>query len=160
MAVGAFTQATKSAGTTTMTPDALQAEVERRQQARLNRSTLITDLSSALDEAKPSQPSPWAHVPLRALFEANGNTMLGRGDGRIESGHEPHHASRSGACVLITPQTGFWWCRSCGKRGDAVAYVMQRDGTSFRKAAELLTAEYGAPKTGWKPRRRVWVVDL
>jgi len=143
-----------------MTPDALQAEVERRQQARLNRSTLITDLSNGLGEAKPSQPSPWAHVPIHTLFEADGNTVIVRGDGRVESGHEPHHASKSGACVLITPRTGFWWCRSCGKRGDAIAYVMQRDCISYSKAAELLAAEYGAPKTGWKPRRLVWTVPL
>ncbi len=145
-----------------MTRDELLAEVERRQHVRLNRAMMVADLKDALGDAKPAQPSPWAHVPLHTLFERDGNTTLVRGDGRVESGHEPHHGSKSGACVLISPQTGFWWCRSCGKKGDAVVYVMQRDGISYSKAAKLLAAEFGAPKTktGWKPIRLVWTVPL
>lgn len=145
-----------------MTRDELLAEVERRQRARLDRSVLLFDTDEASNTSKPAPPSPWAHIPIHTLFERDGNTIRVRGDGRVETGHEPHHSSKSGACVLINPKTGFWWCRSCGKKGDAVAYIMQREGISYNKAAELLAAEFSAPKAkaGWKPKRQVYVVEL
>lgn len=41
----------------------------------------------------------------------------------------------------VQPEQGLWWCRSCSgsdRWHDAIAYVMQRDGTSFADAARTL----------------------
>jgi len=37
-----------------------------------------------------------------------------------------------------------WWCRQCEKGGDAIAYIMQRDGLDFRAACQYLSG--GRPK--------------
>lgn len=31
-----------------------------------------------------------------------------------------------------------WWCRRCGRKGDAISYVMERDRIGFRQAVALL----------------------
>jgi DNA primase len=33
-----------------------------------------------------------------------------------------------------------WWCRQCARNGDAIAYIMQRDGLGFRAAYDALSA--------------------
>lgn len=116
--------------------------------------------------ATPAWPSCWAHVSLADLFEKSGNVVHHRGDGRAECGHEPHHASKSGGCVLLDSATGRWWCRSCGQRGDAATFVTSLHGWTYRQAAAWLTQHYGAPvgdgrTTRKAPRRRgeiMWIV--
>lgn len=41
-----------------------------------------------------------------------------------------------------------WWCRQCDRKGDAIDYVRQRDGLTFREACAAL----GQP-TGWRSVR-------
>jgi DNA primase len=33
---------------------------------------------------------------------------------------------------------GRWWCRRCGRGGDAIAYVQERDGVGFKEALRVL----------------------
>jgi DNA primase len=40
-----------------------------------------------------------------------------------------------------------WWCRQCEKSGDAIAYIMQRDGLDFRAACQHLGGEGARPKS-------------
>lgn len=42
-----------------------------------------------------------------------------------------------------------WWCRQCGRKGDAIGYIIQRDGLDFKAACGWL----GAPMLG-KPTVR------
>ena len=58
-------------------------------------------------------------VDLATLFAEAGNRVRERSNGTLETGHEPHHHSKSGTCVLIVPATGRWFCRSCQRAGDA-----------------------------------------
>ena len=131
----------------TMT-DAIQAEVARRQAERLNKAVGRARADAA------ERPSAWAHVPLVKLFQADGNLISERGTGLVETGHQPHHGSKSGRCVLIDPTRGRWWCRGCRRSGDAAAYVMAKYGCTFREAAERIAAEYGVPKNGPRPHPR------
>ena len=109
----------------------------------------------------PPRPSRWAHVPLADLFAEQGNRLHRRGDGRIESGHEPIHGSRSGRCVLIDPLLGRWWCRSCRRGGDAAGLVMDIHGCGYRQAAARLAAQHGPPSASrpdWRRRAFVAVI--
>jgi hypothetical protein len=95
----------------------------------------------------------WAHV-LVDLF-AKDNPVTRRPNSTLTCGHEPWHSSRSGRCVIIWPSTGRWWCSSCRKGGDAVTYVMARQGCDYASAAQWLGERYGFPKnwrSGWRER--------
>lgn len=45
-----------------------------------------------------------------------------------------------------------WWCRGCHAGGDAIGYVMRRDGLGFREACEKLEIEM--PKWNMRTMRR------
>src|SRR4051812_14284636 len=77
--------------------------------------------------------SRWAHVDLTALFSHFGNPVQAAGE-RLKTGHEPVHGSRSGTCVVAWPETGRWWCSSCGSSGDAAGFVMRALGTKYPAA--------------------------
>lgn len=49
--------------------------------------------------------------------------------------------------VWPTPPDGRprWWCRGCGKAGDAIAYLRERDGLSYREALERLGQPLARP---------------
>ena len=129
------------------------AEVARRQAARLSRKV-------AAGSTPRGHPSPWAHVPLRTLFEEAGNAVFDAGGGELETGHRPFHTSRSGRCLRLNPKLGLWFCRGCNAGGDALTYWMARHGLSRHKAAEQLAARYGAPKTTRRRRRRSYVREV
>ncbi len=126
--------------------DPVRREVARRQLARLQ-----TPRRTHTDAAA----SVWGHVPLAALFQEAGNVLRPRAAGRVETGHEPFHGSRSGRCVTISPETGLWWCRACRQGGDAVTFVQQWKGWRYSAAAAWLVARFGRPAHGRGPRGRV-----
>ena len=37
----------------------------------------------------------------------------------------------------IWPESGRWWCRQCGRRGDVIQYLQDRRGMTFKEAAKL-----------------------
>lgn len=124
-----------------MTPEALDAEVERRQRSILDRATHVVDVPGG-DELPAS---PWAYIPLHRLMMAEGNVLRARPNGRIETGHEPLHSSVSGRCLLLNKATGRWHCRSCNRVGDAATWVLDQRGYSYRHAAAWLLARFGPP---------------
>jgi len=91
-------------------------------------------------------PSSWAHVPLAALFAAQGNVLWAQSRGTIKTGHEPIHGSKSGTCVVIDPDRGLWFCRSCRRGGDAAGFLMALRGWDYRCAAERLRWQYGTAR--------------
>lgn len=131
-------------------PDRTQRQLGRAQLARLERATPPS--------AGVTTVSRWAHVPLVSLFAEAGNEVVARAGGRSETGHEPLHRSSSGRCVVIDPDRGVWWCRSCRKGGDAATLVMQGHGWSYRRACAWLTETFGqallsAPPARGRPTR-------
>ena len=99
--------------------------------------------------AETETVSAWLHVPLLALFEQAGNVLTRRPNGTVQCGHEPVHSSRSGACVLLWPDDGRWWCSSCRQGGNAVQAVQSLEGCSYLAALARLIDRYGRPE-GWR----------
>src|SRR5438105_10441846 len=64
-----------------------------------------------------------------------------------KSGHDwkglcPFHGEKT-ASFYVVPDKKIFHCFGCGATGDAIKFVMQLDGKSFREAAEQLAAEAG-----------------
>jgi DNA primase len=52
---------------------------------------------------------------------------------------------------------GKWWCRQCGKGGDAIQYLREHRGLGYREACLLLGQEPKSRKSfDWKPNRATW----
>src|SRR4051812_1963488 len=102
----------------------LDREVARRLAGRLPTTRPATGTAS-VGTARP--PSPWAHVDFTDLLVHFGNGVQTVGE-HLKAGHEPIHGSRSGLCLVAWPITGRWWCSSCGRSGDAAAFVMEALG--------------------------------
>lgn len=90
------------------------------------------------------RPSRWQHVDLADLLAGFGNRVQVSG-GRMKSGHEPLHHSRSGTCLTAWVSEGRWWCSSCHRSGDAARFVMQALDVRYGEAAAWLTERYGPP---------------
>ncbi len=116
--------------------DPIARAVAQRQLQRLSRPPAL---------ASQRRISRWVHVPLGTLFEQQGNRLHWRTNGQVETGHEPFHGSKSGRCVLLDPERGRWWCRSCRRSGDAARLVMDLHGWTYTEAATWLARRYGAP---------------
>lgn len=65
----------------------------------------------------------------------------------LPAGHKPKGSGEwAGPCPLCGgidrccawPERGRWWCRQCGKGGDAVDLLRLRDGLSYRAACDAL----------------------
>ncbi len=122
--------------------DRLDREVGRRLAGRLPTLGPIPPSASA---ASGRRPSRWQHVPLGEVLESAGNRVQVVGQ-RLKSSHEPVHGSSSGTCLVAWPETGRWWCSSCGRAGDAATLVMQARGVTYPEAAAFLMQRYGPPK--------------
>src|SRR6266498_4143527 len=64
-----------------------------------------------------------------------------------KSGHDwkglcPFHGEKTPSFYVV-PDKRMFHCFGCGATGDAIKFVMQLDGKSFREAAEQLAAEAG-----------------
>ncbi|NCB31778.1 MAG: hypothetical protein EOM66_10270, partial [Clostridia bacterium] len=53
------------------------------------------------------------------------------------------------------PRGGAFLCRKCGASGDGIAFLMQRDGLTYREACEALGIEPKRTATSSFPARRV-----
>ncbi len=94
---------------------------------------------------------------LVALVESAGVKLEKRGADRV--GRCPFHDDQTPSLV-ITPAKNLWRCfGACDAGGDVVAWVMKREGVSFRHAVELLKADY-APDPGTAPAARSTVTKL
>jgi DNA primase len=89
-------------------------------------------------------PARWGYT-LVDLFEQAGNSVHVRSNGDADCGHEPFHASRSGSCVWIRPEDGFWWCRSCRRSGDTIDFVRDLNGWGYHRACVWLRERFGPP---------------
>ncbi len=80
---------------------------------------------------------------LTELFKAK----LSKGDVNISGGgralsHCPFHNDRTPSCS-IDDNLGVYHCFGCGASGNAIKFIMEADGVSFRNAVEQLASETG-----------------
>ncbi len=74
---------------------------------------------------------------LRALVQSRGIELKKHGS-KDWIGRCPFHADRDKPNFIVTPDKGLFHCMACGKAGNAIQFVQQNDGISFRHAFELL----------------------
>ena len=84
---------------------------------------------------------------LAALIRSRGVVLTGGEAGNL-IGRCPFHDDETPSFV-VTPAKGLWRCMSsaCGATGNAIQFIMKKDGLSFRHAVELLRAPSAAAFT-------------
>jgi DNA primase catalytic core len=79
-------------------------------------------------------------VSLVRLVESSGVKLEKRGADHV--GRCPFHDDQTPSLV-VTPAKNLWRCfGACDAGGDPIAWVMKREGVSFRHAVELLKSDY------------------
>jgi DNA primase catalytic core len=73
---------------------------------------------------------------LAALAQSRGVEF--KKHGRDLIGRCPFHNDQGTPNFIVSPGKGLWHCMACGKAGNAIQFVQQHDGLSFRHAFELL----------------------
>jgi DNA primase catalytic core len=100
-------------------------------------------------------------VSLVRLVEASGVTLEKRGADHV--GHCPFHDDKTPSLV-VTPGKNLWRCfGACDAGGDVIAWVMKREGVSFRHGVELLKSDYAPDlekRSGSAPATRSTAVKL
>lgn len=95
-------------------------------------------------------------VSLERLVEASGIEL--KKTGKDLFGKCPFHEDGT-ASLSVTPAKNLWHCLgACGEGGDVFAWVMKRNGVSFRHAYELLREGLGA--VGASPVKKTTVRAL
>jgi len=74
---------------------------------------------------------------LRALVQSRGIELKKHGT-KDFIGRCPFHDDKNNPNFIVSPQKGLWHCMACGKAGNAIQFVQQHDGVSFRHAFDLL----------------------
>ena len=89
-----------------------------------------------------------AEVGLVGLVESSGVKLEKRGGDHV--GRCPFHDDKTPSLV-ITPAKNLWRCfGACDAGGDVIAWVMRREGVSFRHAVEILKSDH-VPDPGAAP---------
>jgi DNA primase len=73
-----------------------------------------------------------------------GQSVKLRKQGSAWVGLCPFHSERSGSFQVVGDR-GFYHCFGCGKHGDALDWMVEREGLSFGEALETLAAQAGVP---------------
>lgn len=107
---------------------------------------------------EPKEPTQRAQgVDLVALVTKSVGPFRPRPNG-THVGPCPWHASRSGTCLVVWPDTGRWWCSSCHRGGDAVAWLALVEGVTFDEARRRLGAPPDPKRIARRPTIRREVV--
>src|SRR5580765_1188540 len=77
------------------------------------------------------------YTDLRTLVQSRGIELKKHGS-KDWIGRCPFHPDRDQPNFIVTPGKGLFHCMACGKAGNAIQFVEQHDGVSFRHAFELL----------------------
>jgi len=76
------------------------------------------------------------------LVELVGQTVKLRKQGSAWIGLCPFHSEKT-ASFHVVPEKGFYHCFGCNKTGDALSWIMERDGLTFVEAKEQLAKSAG-----------------
>src|SRR5208282_4465098 len=74
---------------------------------------------------------------LVALVQSRGVELKKHG-AKDFIGRCPFHQDKEHPNFIVTPDKGLFHCMACGKAGNAIQFVQQHDGLSFRHALDLL----------------------
>ena len=85
-----------------------------------------------------------------------GQSVRLRKQGSAHVGLCPFHSERTPSFQVV-PSRQFWHCFGCGKHGDAISWLQERDGLAFGEALEQLAKAAGIelPRTRERPRAEV-----
>jgi DNA primase catalytic core len=87
---------------------------------------------------------------LVALVQSRGVELKKHG-AKDFIGRCPFHDDKNNPNFIVTPDKGLFHCMACGKAGNAIQFVQQHDGVSFRHALEVLrqggNAAFSAART-------------
>jgi hypothetical protein len=120
-------------------------EPARRQLAQEQLRRLAGAAHRQGDTTQPPTPDD----RLLASISATVGPLAARQNG-THVGSCPWHSSRSGACLVVWPAEGRWWCSSCKRSGDLVAWVALTEGIPFGAARRQL----GIPNPPRQPKER------
>jgi DNA primase catalytic core len=81
-------------------------------------------------------------IDLAALVRSRGVELKATGNGSL-MGKCPFHEDDKPS-FGVTPAKGLWHCLGCGAAGNAIQFLMKKDGLSFRHAVELLRTQSAA----------------
>jgi hypothetical protein len=107
---------------------------------------LLADLSQgARSRPRDSQrrPTYWRQV-IGEVIAAE--PCYSRTDDGYKTGHGHVHGSKSGTCVSVNTSLGLWYCSSCRRGGDTVAWVMDTDECNYGQAWNILVDRFGAAR--------------
>lgn len=76
------------------------------------------------------------------IVEIVGDSVRLTKKGRNFSGLCPFHEEKTPSFV-VSPERQAWHCFGCGKGGDVLSFVMEREGLSFPEALEMLATRAG-----------------
>jgi len=79
-------------------------------------------------------------VPLAKLAERAGVVLERSGQNELR-GACPFHAGGEPS-LAVTPHKNLWGCSTCGAEGNAVEWVMKREGVSLTHAVEILRRDF------------------
>ena len=82
-----------------------------------------------------------------------GQTVKLRKQGSAHVGLCPFHSERTPSFQVV-PSRQFWHCFGCGKHGDALSWLQDRDGLTFGEALEQLARAAGIEVPRFKERPR------
>jgi hypothetical protein len=125
--------------------DPVRRSVAERQLARLR--------SRVSSTARPSETGV-ATGPLPRLVERVVGPLHEKSNGNY-IGRCPWHSSRSGRCLVVFTEERRWWCSSCRRGGDIVAWLSMTRGMG----ADAARRHLGLPRLVRRPRPHVEVVS-
>ena len=95
---------------------------------------------------------------LAALVRSRGVELRKHG-AKDWAGKCPFHAEET-ASFIVSPEKGLFHCMGCGAAGNAIQFVEQFDGVSFRHAFEILAEGRGFSPPSEEPLKRATVPRL
>ena len=96
------------------------------------------------------------HVALRKVSGTKGGEYHGPCPGCGEAGHDPKTGPSDRFHVWPAQNNGegSYWCRQCGRGGDAVQFLRDFEGLSFHEASRRLNRPFQEPQAFTTPRNR------
>ncbi len=92
---------------------------------------------SAIDEIK-------SRIDIVELIIESGVKL--RKSGRSYTGFCPFHDNKRTPAFVVWPELGMWKCYgACNEGGDAIKYVMKKEGLDFKEALKKLAERAGVP---------------
>jgi DNA primase len=88
-----------------------------------------------------------ARIDLVEYLGSLGIELKPVGTGGEYRGLCPFHADEAPS-LQVNRRKGLWHCFGCGAGGDAISFVMQREGVDFRRALAILAGPVGIDEPG------------